>query len=78
MQRSIDAPPQEWLSRKEAAAWLNIEDWLFDALVKRPGYPAGVKATHKTRIWHWSHVYSLSVLLTCQPISDAEIEAAEK
>lgn len=66
MQRQIDTPPVEWLKAADAAKWLGISVNLYRILVRQKTFPPGVRAGHKTRLWHWSDVWAMSKILSWQ------------
>lgn len=54
MQRSIDAPPHEWLTETEAMAYLRLESAaLFEGLVDAGYIPAVRRLNRQTRLFHW-------------------------
>lgn len=78
MQRQIDAPGAEWLKASDAAKWLGISLTLFRILVRSKTFPAGVRAGHKTRLWHWSDVWAMSRILAWQPRAAEEEGGADE
>lgn len=66
MNRQIEAPGVEWLKASDAAKWLGISTALFRILVKEKTFPAGIRAGHKVRLWHWSDVWAMSKILSWQ------------
>ncbi len=54
-ERMVRAPDLEWLTRKQAAQWLNIGVDAFDALVKAFGIQP-INVGPRTLRWHWKDV----------------------
>lgn len=63
MERSIQTPDKEWLTRREAARWLNIGVDSFDKLVERENL-LPIVIGPKSHRWHWMDVVALAHLLT--------------
>jgi hypothetical protein len=58
VERRIHAPDQEFLSRAQAAKWLNIGVDAWDALVARLGLQPVIFGP-RTQRWSWEVVWSL-------------------
>ncbi len=58
MERRIDAPDKVWLTRKQAAAWLNIGVDAFDQLLETLGLDA-IDCGPRTKRYSWVLVYAL-------------------
>lgn len=56
IQRTVDAPAKEYLSRAEAAAWIGISPRLFQACVDDGTITAGEVIGGKKRFWHWTEI----------------------
>ncbi len=61
MERKIEAPDKVWLTRRQAAAWLNIGPSSFDQLVESFGLEA-IDCGPRTKRYHWMTVVALAHL----------------
>jgi excisionase family DNA binding protein len=53
VERKIDAPDKDWLTKDEAAAYLGITSEVFQALVDKGFIRGARKWTHRTKLWPW-------------------------
>ncbi len=53
MERKIEAPDKDWLTRDQAAAWLGMSSRTFQDLVDKGLIRGARKFTHKTKMWPW-------------------------
>lgn len=76
MQRTIDAPEQEWLTDEESAKFLGIPAGTFGYLVRHGKFPKGKRWTSKEVRWPWRLVLGASWLME-SGYFDSDIEDAE-
>jgi excisionase family DNA binding protein len=53
MERKIDAPTKDWLTKDEAAAYLGIKTDSFQTLVDKGLIRGARKWTHRIKMWPW-------------------------
>ena len=53
MERKIDAPDKDWLTKDEAAAYLHIKADTFQTLVDKGLIRGARKWTHRVKLWPW-------------------------
>lgn len=60
MERKIDAPERDWLTREQAASYLGLTVKIFDGLVDKGLIRGARKWTHKTKMWPWKAIVIVS------------------
>jgi hypothetical protein len=58
IQRTVEAPGKEFLSRAEAAAWIGVSFKVFDALVRQEKIGEPVVFGESKKFWHWTQILS--------------------
>ena len=59
MERKIDAPDKDWLTKDEAAAYLRIKADTFQTLVDKGLIRGARKWTHRVKLWPWARAGDL-------------------
>jgi hypothetical protein len=65
-ERTVNAPEKDWLTREEAAAWLNVDVSVFLDLVKEGLVPPPIELPRRQKRWHWMDAVAVAHLITRQ------------
>lgn len=76
MQRTVNAPDQEWLTCEEAASWIGIPPPTLKTMEKQGQIPPGRKFSNKAKRWHWEVIVAVSVLVKCGFLPMKEVKEA--
>lgn len=73
MEWKVNLPDQEWLTAKEAAAWLGIPEPTWKQWEREKQIPPGRQWSKKAKRWHREVVLAISILVKANFLPMKEI-----